>query len=475
MSASPKGPVRPTARALGLFIVRESDEWNLEMFNAMREQTYAAHDDIDDVRAVRELGTLPMSSNTFKLKDGTEVFVHPLSRGNTRAYLFKVGDYWHFWSMASATKKDDDGNNEVTDLLIETFSLLRPVNVYVHNVSRLVRDRAQGARLQAALDEHVDVVWAGSTPFYFSGEMSAAGVMMFSMFAIVASMEREWIVQRLLAGKVAKWRRGEWMPGPNSVPVGYTLDPKTRQLVVDEGQRWIVEEVLKVLAFGVTPAQMQRDLDKAGLLTKNNHRRLGVKVPVGTMISPEGLVNSLYSFVSVWCHGEYLYRHVNAFKDLNALSGVVIARDPSKEKDPGELQLLCQVPLPAGGWAAPELLEAVVVAARRNSARLVKSGHTEMRPLTQEVENTSANSDLHQDLLTGDRMRATDLEARRRFSSRAKEHLAPFTGRGWRDGNYWYELRSAPYEGYTVVRWPLRDERVRDRAGFSNSQRDDAA
>jgi DNA invertase Pin-like site-specific DNA recombinase len=473
MNASPKGPVTP--RALGLFIVRESDEWNLEMFNAMREQTYAAHDDKDDVRAVRELGTTPMSSSTFKLRDGTEVVVHPLTRGNTTAFLFKVGDYWHFWSMASATKRDDDGNNEVTDLIIEQLALLRPVNVYVHNVSRLVRDRAQGARLQAALDEHVDVVWAGSTPFHFSGEMAAAGAMMFSMFAIVASMEREWIVQRLLAGKVAKWRRGEWMPGPNSVPVGYVLDPKTRQLVVDESQRPLVLEVLKVLAYGVTPAQMQRDLDKAGLLTKNNHRRLGVKVPVGTMISPEGLVNSLYSFASVWCDGEYLFRHTNAFKDIESLAGVVIARDHSIENDPGELQLLCKVSLPEGGWAPPELLDAVVLAARRNSARLVRAGHTEMRPLTSEIENTSANLGLHQDLLTGDRMRATDPDARRRFKSRAMELIAPFTGRGWRDGGYWYELRSGPNETYTVVRWPLRGERLRDRGGFSNSDRDDAA
>ena len=64
--------VRPLAsvagRALGLFVVRESDEWDLELFSAMREQTYAEHRHIPDVAAVLQLGMEPMGARSFWLR-----------------------------------------------------------------------------------------------------------------------------------------------------------------------------------------------------------------------------------------------------------------------------------------------------------------------------------------------------------------------------------------------------------------------
>ena len=55
-------------------------------------------------------------------------------------------------------------------------------------------------------------------------------------FAQIASMERDRIVQRLLAGKTARWRRNEWPFEWGSVPVGYKVDPETLRLVVDEAK-----------------------------------------------------------------------------------------------------------------------------------------------------------------------------------------------------------------------------------------------
>jgi hypothetical protein len=459
-----------TRRAKGLFIVRESNEFNLELFNAMREQTYAAWPDLPDVQLVRALGMLPMQQRVIRLHthEQGEVIVKPLRRGKTTAYLFRVGEYWHFWSMASAVKLNDKRINEVTALLTEVFAWLRPEAVYVHNISRLIRSRAQGGLLQASIEEHVDVVYAGKMPFHFRGELGQAGSMMFSMFASVASMERDWIVQRLLAGRVAKWRRSEWPFGKGSVPFGYKVDSKTKLLVVDESKVPAVREMLRILAFGVTPKQMQRDLDAAGVVGMKAHRRLGTRVPVGTMRNASGLINSLYAYASVWCRGEFLFRHVNVFKDLDHLAGVDVVRATDDESDMGELQMLYRLPVPEGGWGSPELLEAFAAAAQANARRLVDGGLTKMRPLSPTVELESVDPFLLGIVLTGERMRGTDLEARRRATSRAKKFIAPLAGRGWRDGDWWYELLVGGARTYKLVRWPLREEHVRDRSGVTS-------
>ena len=397
-----------------------------------------------------------------------------MKRGRTTAYLFQVGEYWHFWSMASATRLDENRMNEVTSLIQEVLERLRPENVYVHNISRLIRSSAQGAKLQASIEENVDVVWAGRVPFHFRGEAGQAGRLMFSMFAQVASMERDWIVQRLLAGKIAKWRRNEWPFGKGSVPFGYKVDPKTLCLVVDEAKVPMVREMLRILAYGVTPTQMKRDLDKAGVVGMKPHRRLGGDVPVGVMVSSGGLINSLHAYASVWCRGEFLYRHVNVFRDLDNIAGVDVVRDLDDERDMGELQMLYKLPVPEGGWASPEVLELFAAAAIANTERLQTKGHSKMRPLARTVELESADPHLLGIVLTGKRLRLDDLAARLRRTSRAKEFVSPFSGRGWRDGKWWYELLSAGGDVYKLMRWPLRDEKVRDRSGYSGQSGEDA-
>lgn len=208
-------------RVLGLYVIRESDQWDLELFNAMREQTYLSHRAIAAVDAIRQVGLEPLRGDSFPvtLTDDvgvtttTEVHVEVLRNGSTKARLFFFGGYWHLWSQASAASVGNDGVNAFTSILIEVIQRLRPFNLYAANFSRLIRSQPQGSRLAAAIEGNVDHLHAGTLRLTFVGPEGQVGFMMFSMFSLVASMERDWIVQRLMAGRISKWRRASGLSG----------------------------------------------------------------------------------------------------------------------------------------------------------------------------------------------------------------------------------------------------------------------
>lgn len=463
---SAPAPENEDHRACGLFVVRESDQYNLELFNAMREVTYLQYRNQPKVEAVRRAGLEPLSNEIFYVHEigpdgqpgeAQAVRVESIQRGGTRADLFYYGGYWHLWSRASAAMVSRNGVNEFTDILIEVIRRVSPRNLYAANFSRLIRSQAQGHRLAGAMAGHVQRVCAGEVTFELEGPRANVDMMMFSMFAMVASMERNWIVQRLLAGRVAKWRRGEWPFGKATIPFGYKLDTKTRRLIPDPSKKDMVREMLLILCSDAPPSEMARQMSRLGMRSLRPNRVTGAPVPIAALQGAEQHVKSLYAWAALWCHGEYLFRISNVFRDLDELAGLRVARDPKRPGDLGELQMLYEVGVPDGGWAEPEVLRAFSQKATSVVADLVETrNRNRPRPLTAAVQAASSAADLHAGLLPSsslvDLRRHTNLQG---APARSRQQLGPWTGRQWTDDQFFYEMRIIDRVRYAILRWPL--------------------
>lgn len=457
-------------RALGLFVVRESDQWDKVLFDAIRDRTYLPHRNVPEVEAVRQAGMQPLTLESFtvsmSLPDGTarqtQVFVESCMSGRTKAVLFSFGGYWHLWCQASAAKVDDEkGINDFTAILVQVVRRLRPKTVYAANFSRLVRSMSQAHKLADAFSECVDEVCVGELKFDFAGS-SPVGHLMVTMLSWAAAMERDAIVTRLLAGRIAKWRRNEWPFGDHTIPFGYRLDEK--RLVPDESQKTIVRRMLLILSSDLPPGEMIRQLDDAGVTSMRSHRRLQEKSPLGALTSPYAAVNALYSWGSLYVTGEFLFRLASSFRGIDELAGVPISRFEVEgtglpdQGDPGEMQMLYDVGVPDGGWAEPEILEAFTLRASQHFRALVSRGRTHNRPMTAPVAASSEDVSLLQTFLPSQASMGNDrVSQQRRNAAAAKAVVSPLTGRGFHDGEYYYEMQTVTTGRMRMSRWRIDD------------------
>src|SRR6478735_9326553 len=209
-------PAETTAdgRPLALINTRESDEHNRLLFDGMREQTYAMLSDIPAVAAVQKLGLAPLDPGRESIvvrAEGPfgvverEVVIHRLQVGSTRAILFGFMGYYHLWSPW------------------------------------------QAARLQTAMFDNVDKVSTGVADFHLTGPNAQTGLVLFSTLAMAAAMERDWIVQRTLTGRVWRASQGRWPFGKVAVPFGYKWDAKKRCPVPDRKCRKSVRAMMMIL------------------------------------------------------------------------------------------------------------------------------------------------------------------------------------------------------------------------------------
>ncbi|WP_159537561.1 hypothetical protein [Aeromicrobium sp. 9AM] len=452
------------SRPLGLVVIRESDEWDLEMFNAMREMTYQNLRHLPAVEAVRAVGLSPLDADSFQVLwevDGEtvtrEVMVSRIRHGDTKAVLFFFEGYWHLWSQASAAKVSEFGYNNFTRILTEQIERLCPVTVYAANLSRLIRSEREASRLADALRDRVDVLDARDQRFNLLGKDAWVGFMMLTIMGWCASSERTAIVQRLLAGRVSQWRRNEWPLGAGVVPFGYTFDKKTKQLVVDVSKRDAVREMLIILCSDAPPSQKAVELDRVGVRSFRRDPKTNQYKPLSARVNAEQAIRTLLMWAPVWVAGEYLHRYTNPLGDLDELSGLKVVRFPRDKKDPGELQMLFKLGTPEGGWAEPELLQAFALKATSLASRLLESGDCNSpRPLAVTVADYSDDADLLRGLLSPEMLNRMDGKTvSRRHAARAHKTIRPFMGRNWIDGDWFYELQASSAKSYRIIRWPV--------------------
>jgi hypothetical protein len=155
----------------------------------------------------------------------------------------------------------------------------------------------------------------------------------------------------------------------------------------------------------------------------------------------------------VWCAGEYLLRVECGFDGLNEIAGVPIVRRPGETS--GEIQLLCTVDVPEGGWAEPEILSAFARTAMDLSVRSVRAGVQAPRPLNDKVVAQSSAPVLLARILSSSRM--ADLSPTQtwiRDASRQRELNLPFSGRRWISEDHLYETQISSNElELNIFRW----------------------
>jgi len=462
-----RGSLTQYGRAAGLWIVRESDENDRLLFDAMRHNTYAQSLDIPAVQAISELGMLPFDCDgSFVVlrerEDGTPVLdtvvVEEVKRGRTRAILFCYQGSWHLWMMGSAAKEDEKGINEFTEILIDVIGRLRPVSLYANSISRLIRSQKQADILKVGMRDNVDRIVAGSAPLSLVGEQADFGWMSLTLLGTMAAMERNWIAARLLTGRIAKHRRGEWPWGADQVPFGYVYDKQTRTVKPDPSKRERVEQLLRLLADNLPPADL---LDGVGDLGMTIRRGKQKGRPVSSSVNPTMTQHAIYSMASVWICGEYLLRLKNTAGPVDSVGGVPVVRFGDHEDDvevdsAGEVQLLHLLDVPDGGWAPSEVLTAArqaVIAwhTRRNAARRIR-----MRPLAPQVLASSSAPDLLSVLATVTMHGNGDEIAQQVLGVvRGRRTGSLLAGRGWTQDGFRYELRVAQAGTYDIVRSTL--------------------
>lgn len=320
-------------RAAGLILCRESNEYDSVLMLGLIQQTlsYVPHSPAID--RARNLGLDPLTATASEMEALPRSFI---KHGRATAVLFEVDNLYFLYSMTSAAKTNDVGENDWTNICVAVIGALRPETVYVASLSRLVRSFEHTGTLLSSVSKNVDAVHAGQTILKMRGPDKEMGHMMWGLLATVAAAERNLIVQRLTAGLVAKYRRNEWIKGKGAVPLGYKLDPATKRLEVDPNATEALRVAWTLMADPSVPdwKTVQRLADM-GVTTHLARTRYGDAATVGDLSD----ANTYLSQVRRWSHlyltGQCTIRWPNPFEGAPHIAGMPV--HPS-HLDNGELR-----------------------------------------------------------------------------------------------------------------------------------------
>lgn len=362
----PSGSVRSLEH---LVVVRESSVHDRLLMEGMIHQTMA------------KVQRLPGAGEVDRA--GLDIFDHPdrygatVERHGKSVFGFLQRDtVLYLLSMGSAALTEADDTNVFVSRLVEVIAAYRPREVWVASITRLVRAAEHAGALLSALTRHVEVVHAEqdihpNTP---------AGKIQFGMLAMIASAERDFIVQRHTTGRVLQWRRGAWIP--NAWPPGYRLDD-TRRLVVDPDQ---VEAVRRLLGWLADPSlslgEVARRAGRLGVTTPGVRRFQGDDATIAHARTPSAAVRTIIGWLGLYETGEYTVYWPNPFPGVKEFAGVPVEDTPNHPN--GVLRLTHTVPLPEGGWADPTTFQTIRAVRHTSSGPNRKGGghhHQQTAPL----------------------------------------------------------------------------------------------
>ncbi len=208
-------------RAMELWVARVSGRDN-DALAGMLAQTVALFRDVPGALAVEELGIAPLLSDG-PLPPGVQV--EDRSSASLKAALVYVDGIHVLLAKGSAASGTEPGENAFVQLLTQTLGELRPVNVRVATISRLLRSSTHTPTIQHAVLQHVDKVHIGPLELDFKGPSAHIANLLWNVLGMVAAMERDLIVQRMQAGLISAARdgcSGMWDQSP-SIPSGAHL------------------------------------------------------------------------------------------------------------------------------------------------------------------------------------------------------------------------------------------------------------
>jgi DNA invertase Pin-like site-specific DNA recombinase len=365
-------------RSGDMFCARESAESNYVLMGGMIGQTLAYGLELPGVADVAAWGLQPLTDPT-RCSAAAEVHIEVLREPGARAALFVHEGVVYLYSMGSAATSDAEGDNAFIRILCAVLERYRPNRLRVATFSRLVRATEFIGRLYGAVLNNVDILLVGMLPIDLRTEHGRA---LWHVFSMVATMERDLIVARLLAGVVHKYQRGEWVENPRNVPLGYEYDPETRTLrLVSDSDVEAIRTLLNIL--GDDQLTNRECLTKAGQLgvgTANLRRLHGSDATVADARNARELIRTLASWMQVYQSGRVVLTKRNTFRGVKHVSGLPVHFEDEHDEY-GWLEMEYSLDIPLGGWASEDSLAKVLARAGR---RDVTGGqaHTRIGPLT---------------------------------------------------------------------------------------------
>ncbi len=360
-----------------LVVVRESCVYDHVLMEGCVQHTLSYCKSVPGYETARAVGLDPLLDPGRLPND---VSVIPLSTRNTKAVLWTASGSGFLYSEASAAAQNLKGENGWTLILNDVLKRMRPLRLHTVALSRLVRSFAMAGLVQHAVTTSVDEVIAGGKSIVMNGEGSEHGQLMWSVLATISSSERNLIVQRLTAGVVAKYRRGQWVRGRASQPLGYVFDEGTGNLCMDPSKQEQVALAWTLLADPtMTVEKLVRILGDAGVTTPQMQKR-GAGMTVGDMSDPASFVVHLYRYADLYRTGCHVQRLKNPFPGAEHISTLPV--HPASAAYPaGHIEFDYEWGAPKGGWVDDEVIAAALALRHQPNERKGGRAHKRVAPL----------------------------------------------------------------------------------------------
>jgi len=144
-------------------------------------------------------------------------------------YVFEVEGTTFLFAMTSAySDAVEDVGNSFTEDLIETLKSARVVSLYTGPSTRLVRRKDLGERLGREAGERQIRIFTKEAPEGID-PLRTTGSMQWTFLCMQAENDLKATVTRLFTGRIFHMRRNEWLAGEGALPLGFTLESKSKQ------------------------------------------------------------------------------------------------------------------------------------------------------------------------------------------------------------------------------------------------------
>jgi DNA invertase Pin-like site-specific DNA recombinase len=258
--------------------------------------------------------------------------------------------------------------------LLNVVDRLRVTTVSAFAVARLVRDKNHGDKLAERFEKLGVCVETNGCEIDFK---SPYGRMMWDVLVMQAAQERLGIVERNRLGKIASSRRNKWPHGSGTVPLGYCL--KHGVLFPIDAERDRVQRILEMMAD--PDMSMRQFVDQLGMISVSRPRvreRYGNEATVAAVRHPKDIYQSFSNMLPLYETGVYEMPLPNPTLHATVFGGLPVHREAPD--DDGFVVLRYEAGRPPGGWAPPEVFEAIRVKQQMNRAFV--NGNRERRPFS---------------------------------------------------------------------------------------------
>lgn len=234
-------------------------------------------------------------------------------------YWFVIEGTGFLLSMFSATSTNLDEQNDFTQHLTSLIKQHKIANLYTGPVTRLVRSAGHGQSLLAALKlAGTRVVPHGRMPVDFT-ERPGDAENQFRKWIEESVSDRNYTVERLTTGALAKAARGYWPKAEEALPaLGYKFSPEVKMrngrpagfVIPDAAMVPVVRDLLTWGASDMTDEEIVEKLatvHKWGSATLRQ-RLKNPKATIKDALHPVNALRSIWTQLDVFETGKYFYK-----------------------------------------------------------------------------------------------------------------------------------------------------------------------